>query len=75
MSFCNNSIIDGASERGAIYLGVWDTLNVRKGPGTSYPVATQVHKGEVYTIVEEQNGWGKLKSGAGWICLKYTKKI
>lgn len=30
MSFCNNSIIDVASDRGAIYLGVWDTLNVRQ---------------------------------------------
>lgn len=52
-----------------------DTLNVRKGPGTSYKVVTQVHKGEVYTITAEQNGWGKLKSGAGWICLKYTIRI
>ena len=25
-------------------------------------------------IVGEQNGWGKLKSGAGWISLEYTKK-
>lgn len=54
------------------------TLNVRKGPGTSYPVSTQVHAGEVYTIVgEEMNGstkWGKLKSGAGYISLGYTKK-
>ena len=52
-----------------------DTLNVRKGPGTSYKIATQVHRGEVYTITAEQNGWGKLKSGAGWICLKYTKRV
>ena len=49
-------------------------LNVRKGAGTSYPVTTQVKKGQVYTIVEEKNGWGRLKSGAGWISLKYTKK-
>lgn len=49
-------------------------LNVRKGPSTSYGVATTVRKGEVYTIVGEQNGWGKLKSGAGWISLAYTKK-
>jgi hypothetical protein len=49
-------------------------LNVRKGPGTGYAVATQVKKGEVYTIVETQGDWGKLKSGAGWICLTYTKK-
>ena len=52
-----------------------DVLNVRKGPGASYAVATQVKSGEVYTIVSESSGWGKLKSGAGWISLKYTKKV
>lgn len=50
-------------------------LNVRKGPGTSYEVSTVIYKGGAYTIVEEQNGWGKLKSGAGWICLKYTERM
>ena len=52
-----------------------DSLNVRKGAGVKYPVVMQVHEGQVYTIVAEDNGWGKLKSGAGWICLKYTKKV
>lgn len=51
-----------------------DVLNVRKGPGTSYAVATTVKRGEVYTIVGEENGFGKLKSGAGWVSLKYTVK-
>lgn len=51
-----------------------DVLNVRSGAGTSYPVTTTVKEGEVYTIVAESNGWGKLKSGAGWICLAYTSK-
>ncbi len=51
-----------------------NVLNVRKGPGTSYPVSSTVKKGQVYTIVDTQNGWGKLKSGAGWIFLQYTKK-
>ena len=50
-------------------------LNVRAGSGTGYKVNTTVKKGGVYTIVEEKNGWGKLKSGAGWISLKYTEKI
>lgn len=49
-------------------------LNVRKGPGTKYAVATTVKKGEIYTIVEEKDGWGRLKSGAGWVSLKYTEK-
>lgn len=52
-----------------------DILNVRKGPGTNYPVTTTVKKGEAYTIIEESNNWGKLKSGAGWISLQYTTKI
>lgn len=51
-----------------------DVLNVRAGAGTNYKVNTQVRKGEVYTIVGESNGCGKLKSGAGWISLKYTSK-
>ena len=54
-------------------------LNVRKGPGTNYGIATQVKQGEVYTIVEEaKNGsttWGKLKSGAGYISLGYTQRV
>ena len=52
-----------------------DVLNVRKGAGTNYGVATQVKEGEVYTIIDESNGWGKLKSGAGWISIEYTKKV
>lgn len=52
-----------------------DVLNVRKGPGTNYKVKTKVKKGQVYTIVKTKNGWGKLKSGAGWIKLSYTKKV
>lgn len=52
-----------------------DVLNVRSGAGTSYPVVTQVKRGQIYTIVDEVNGWGKLKSGAGYIKLSYTTKI
>ena len=52
-----------------------NTLNIRKGPGTSYPVTGQIRDKGKYTIMEEQNGFGRLKSGAGWISLNYTKKI
>ena len=50
-------------------------LNVRKEPNASSRIMTQVRSGQVFTIVEERNGWGKLKSGAGWINLSYTKKL
>lgn len=54
-----------------------DELNVRSGAGTSYPITTVVKKGQAFTIVEEKNGWGKLKSGAGWISLnsKYVQRV
>ena len=51
-----------------------NALNIRKGPGTSYAVVGCIRDKGVYTIVQEQDGWGKLKSGAGWISLAYTQK-
>jgi hypothetical protein len=58
-----------------------DNLNIRKGPGTNYkPTGKYTGKG-VFTIVDESKGsgsdrgWGKLKSGAGWISLDFAKKI
>ena len=50
-----------------------DELNVREEPNTNSKINTTVKKGDVFTIVEESKGWGKLKSGAGWISLNYTK--
>ena len=52
-----------------------DVLNVRAGAGTGYKITTQVKRHDIYTIVDENGKWGKLKSGAGWIHLDYTKKI
>ena len=51
------------------------SLNVRAGAGTNYKINTVVHKNEAFTIVDKKGDWGKLKSGAGWISLKYTKKV
>lgn len=52
-----------------------DALNVRAGAGASFKVNTIIVNRGVYTIVEEKAGWGKLKSGAGWINLSYAKRI
>lgn len=53
-------------------------LYIRKGPGTNYGKNGFCPKG-VYTIVETKNAngytWGRLKSGAGWISLKYAKRL
>jgi len=50
-----------------------DILNIRSGPGSGYPVTGKIKDKGAYTIVEEKDGWGKLKSGTGWISLSYTQ--
>lgn len=52
-----------------------DILNVRAGASTKNRITTQIRRNELYTIVAENGNWGKLKSGAGWICLDYVKKV
>ena len=56
-------------------------LNIRTGAGTNY-AKTGEHTGKgVFTIVEVKAGkgstagWGRLKSGAGWISLDYATRL
>ena len=55
-------------------------LNYRAGPGAGYKINGTITDRGIYTIVDEQKDaagqpWGKLKSGAGWINLSYTKRL
>lgn len=56
-------------------------LNIRKGPGTNYGKTGKFTGKGVFTITEERagagsnKGWGKLKSGVGWISLDYVKRL
>ena len=56
-------------------------LNIRTGPGTDHSLTGKYTGKGVFTIVEVSNGtgsdsgWGKLKSGAGWISLDYATKL
>ena len=55
-------------------------LNIRKGPGTDYDRVQFIPIG-VCTIVEVRRGkgssagWGRLKSGIGWISLDFVRRI
>lgn len=57
-----------------------DDLYIRKGPGTNYAKNGFTGVG-VFTIVDaktgkgSKTGWGKLKSGEGWISLDYAKRV
>ncbi len=42
-------------------------LSIHTGPGDDYSVAGTITEKMVLTIIGEEDGWGKLKSGAGWI--------
>ena len=56
-------------------------LNIRKGPGTNYARTGDFTGKGIFTIMETRNGegsnsgWGRLKSGAGWISLDYVNRI
>lgn len=56
-------------------------LNIRKGPGTNYAKTGQYTGKGIFTIVAESSGasstkgWGKLKSGAGWVSLDFCTRI
>lgn len=52
-----------------------DVVNIRAGAGINYKVNTQVKRHQLYTIIDEKDGWGKLKNGSGWISLEFTQKI
>ncbi|WP_421380096.1 SH3 domain-containing protein [Bacillus salacetis] len=47
-----------------------ETLNVRKGPGLSFPVVKQVHKGEEFKSIANEKDWYKVQlnsSETGWV--------
>lgn len=56
-------------------------LNIRTGAGTNYAKTGKYTGVGVFTITEVKSGtgstlgWGKLKSGAGWISLDYCTKV
>ena len=56
-----------------------DVLRIRAGAGEHYRITGKIcetaAQKKKYTIVKEKNGWGKLKSGAGWISLAFTKRV
>lgn len=55
-------------------------LNIRSGAGTNYDKKGYIAPG-VYTITQTKKGagsskgWGKLKSGAGWISLDFAERV
>ena len=47
----------------------------RKGPGSEYPATVVVRGPNIFTITEVQGSYGRFKSGAGWLNLRYAEWI
>lgn len=52
-----------------------DSLNIRASASSKAKITGKITDKGIYTIVAVSGNWGKLKSGAGWISLKYTKEV
>lgn len=65
------------SVSGIYQVKLLDNLNIRKTPNGAIVQVNGAKKGMVYTIVETQGTWGRLKSGSGWISVsdKYVKRV
>lgn len=50
-------------------------LNIRRGAGMNYATTGNYTGKGMFTITAVQNGWGKLKSGAGWIYLENASYV
>ncbi|NHM30438.1 SH3 domain-containing protein [Neobacillus terrae] len=54
-----------------------DNLNVRGGPGLSYPVVKQVKIGDQFTLIKEEGQWYKIDLGygrKGWVANWFASK-
>ena len=58
-----------------------DPLNIRLKPTVQSKIVGQIADRNIYTIVDEipgdgsKKGWGKLKSGLGWIALDWVDRV
>ena len=68
----NTKVVSSAAYRVKINT---ESLNIRSQASADSIKKGAVKRGEVYTIIEEKNGWGLLKSKVGWIKLSYTKRV
>ena len=63
-----------AAEKGTVNV---DVLNIRSGAGTNHSVITKAYKGNVVEILDQSNGWYKVKLSngtTGWASGQYITK-
>lgn len=79
--FVKKGLITLSGENYVDYHDVYGWFNIRTGAGTNYAKTGETTGKGVFTIVEVKAGqgasagWGRLKSGAGWISLDYATRL
>lgn len=63
--YASKEYIQKGSGYSTCTVSVNGTLNVRKGPGTSYDAVGTVNDKEVVTLVDDSGDWYKIKTAAG----------
>ena len=75
MTHKDNVVSDGFKAYTVKLKASANAVNIRAGAGILYKKKGVIDKRVEFTIVEEKNGWGRLKSGEGWVSLKYFDKV
>jgi len=73
----NNSTSSGTTISGNGKVNVSSRLNVRSGAGTNYSLVGKANNGDVVKLLEQSNGWYKIKLSngvTGWASSQYISK-
>jgi len=65
--------LGGGVINGTPYICTATTLNIRTGPGVTYPSVGTLKTGQVVIVYAVQSGWAK--HDLGWSSVSYLKKI
>lgn len=73
--FSYKSNLEKSIPKTSYIISLKNATEVKVNPQEDAETIVVLNKDEVYTIIEEQNGWGKLKDNRGWIHLNNVKKL
>lgn len=73
------TICSSEAEAYPVRIAKW-AINIRRGPGTDYPIVRIARGREVFMITALSSGtgasqWGRIQGGEGWISLDLTHRL
>lgn len=73
--FSYKSNTEESSPKTTYIVSLKNATEVKANPQGNEETIMMLNKDEVYTIIEEQGEWGKLKNNKGWIHLNNVKRL